>query len=173
MTQEQVAQHALQLAAMYAFLAADMYRHDVDAHNLCSAVVERGGRTLGAWFAYSNLSALPAKLRDVYNFVDGKVDMKLIDRGGMQDLHTEIRLINHLHASGELTAGTVVSFFSSRSCCATCRSAIMATMRLLNGTVALMAYEFKAEAHGTITGNIYPIMQDPRAAQARIDYEQA
>jgi hypothetical protein len=171
MTLDDVKTHALQMAAAYAFLIQDMHKHDVDAHNLCSAVVERGGQTLATFFAYSNLSAIPAKLQQVYCFVDGKVDNKLINRGGMQDLHTEVRLINHLYANGYLVANTVVSFFSSRSCCATCRRAIMETMRLLSGTVALMAYEFKAEAHGSITENVYPIMQDRSASQAVLGYE--
>ncbi len=144
MTIDQVRDHALHLAALYGMLMADMHRHDVDAHNLCSAVVERSGRIVGVYFSYSNPSALPAPVRAAYNFVEGRGIAKLIDRGGMQDLHTEIRLINHLYASGELTAGTVVSFFSSRSCCATCRSAILSTMQLLSGSIALMAYEFKA-----------------------------
>jgi hypothetical protein len=171
MTLDDVQTHALHMAAAYAFLVQDMHKHDVDAHNLCSAVVERGGQALATFFAYSNLSAIPAQLQQAYGFVDGKVSHKLIDRGGMQDLHTEVRLINHLYANGYLVANTVISFFSSRSCCATCRRAIMETMRLLNGTVALMAYEFKAEAHGSITGNIYPIMQDGAATQATLAYE--
>ena len=49
MNLEQVKTHSLHLAALYAMLAQDMAgksAHNIDAHNLCSAVIEHDGRVL-------------------------------------------------------------------------------------------------------------------------------
>ena len=168
---EQMKDHAREMAAVYAFLVQDLAhrKHDVDAHNLCSAVVELHGHPVQTLYAYSNLSALSKQIRERYRFIDGKVNAKLIDRGGMQDLHTEVRLINHINQAG-IQAGTVISFFSARSVCPTCRSAILSAMRLWQGGGGLMAYEYKAERHGYITDLVYPILADPNAEQAAIPY---
>jgi hypothetical protein len=161
MNVEQMQQHARELAAMYEFLRSDMekYVHDIDAHNLCSAVVELGGVPVAsALYSYSNPSDLPKKIKDAYAFIIGDVDHKFVERGGMQDLHTEVRLINHLFNANYLTQNHVVTFFSSRSVCASCRSAIMATQESFARTCAFNAMEFKAEVHGTVGEFVYPIL---------------
>ena len=158
---EQMQQYARELAAAYEILRSDMerYVHDIDAHNLCSAVVELGGVPVTpALYSYSNPSDLPKKIKDACAFIIGDVDRKFIDRRGMQDLHTEVRLINHLFNADYLTQNHVVTFFSSRSVCASCRAAIMTTQQGFARTCAFNAMEFKAEVHGTVGEFVYPIL---------------
>lgn len=174
MNQEQMRTHCLQFGAAYYQLLADTSatQHDPDEHNLCSAVVEHPQfGTMETIYSYSNPSALRARRFADYHLVEGEVANKLIDRGGMQDLHTEVRLINYLYDRDLLGTNTVVSFFSSRSVCGTCRPAIYETMRLLQGRCAFMAYEFKVEVFGSITGNVYPILQDVAGPQAAIRWD--
>lgn len=172
MTKEEVKEQARILAAMYAFLDQDRSttNYRVDDHNVCSAFIEYGDNRTETFFCYSNPSALKARKFAGYNLVvDKDFSKKLIDRGGMIDLHTEIRLINYLYAHDKLKPNTVVSFFSSRSVCGTCRSAIYDAMRSLSGQVAFMAYEFKVEADG-FTKYVYPITEHG-ICQEGIDYE--
>lgn len=172
MTKEQVKEQALILAAMYAFLDQDRSTpcYHVDKHNICSAYIEYPDKSTETFFCYSNPSALKAKKIADYNFVvDADITKKLINRRGMIDLHTEVRLINYLYSKDKLKPNTVVNFFSSRSVCDTCRAAIYDTMRKLSGQVAFMAYEFKAEKSG-FTKFIYPITEHNRS-QYGIDYE--
>lgn len=171
MNELQMKSHALTLAGIYGFLLEDTSHrvYDVDAHNLCSAVVEREGVEIRTFVSYSNPSSIKS-LVGPYELVGGDVDDKLVDRGGMQDLHTEVRLINHLHAAGLLVSPNVVTFFSSRSVCDTCREAILDTMQRLEGRVPFMALEFKAELFGTIGSQVYPIQQNPHASAPPMDY---
>lgn len=159
MTFDMVKEQARILAAMYAFLDEDRSTptYQVIDHNVCSAYVEYVDGTNEAFFCYSNPSALKAKKFDCYNLVkDDMIINKLINRGGMMDLHTEVRLINYLYSVGKLKPGTVVNFFSSRTVCDTCRTAIYTAMKTLFGSVAFMAYEFKVEDKG-FTDYIWPI----------------
>jgi hypothetical protein len=90
-----VKQHALELAAAYAYLLHKTEKrvHDPNDHNLCSAVVvPESGRTK-TLLSYSNPSALSAALKSEMGLCSGEVIDKFINRGGMQDYHTEVRLI--------------------------------------------------------------------------------
>ena len=172
MTEEQMKSHALELASVYSSLLEDTtgIKHDPDEHNVCSAVVEVGTHA-ETFYAYSNVSALKAKKYSHYTWVTGEEGAKLINRGGMQDLHTEVRLINGLYAKGKLVQNAVVTFFSSRTVCNTCRPAIYTAMQMLAGRVAIMAFEFRVEQHGTLTAQIYPIHQTRGHFHGGIDYE--
>ena len=88
MTESDMKQHALVVAGLYAWLADDMKKriHDIDEHNFCSAVVELNNKVVGTFFSYSNPTALNKDTLKNYEFIDGKVDKKLINREGMQDL---------------------------------------------------------------------------------------
>ena len=173
MNVDQIKDHALALAGLYDMLRHDLeaYVHDIDAHNLCSAVVEKWGGGSETFYSYSNPSGLPVHIRAAYNFIIGDVPVKFINRGGMQDLHTEVRLINYLFSNHYLDGKYTVTFFSSRTVCATCRAAIMQTVRHFGRTAAFNAAEFKVEIHGTIGEHIYPIREQAGMAQAQIDYQ--
>src|SRR5450830_1247216 len=99
MNVEEMKEYALSFAAVYAFLVMDITAkgHDPDAHNLCSAVINLPDGRMEVLYSYSNPSALRKALVAEYEFVIGDVPVKIIDRGGMQDLHTEVRLINHVY----------------------------------------------------------------------------
>lgn len=180
---EQVKEHALILASGYFILGLNIAScgssYDIDAHNLCSAVIERWGQPTETIFSYSNPSGLPKGADAAFlNLVSGKVRNPIVDRGGMQDLHTEVRIINYLNDAGYFDAGqvpAVVTFFSSRSVCPTCRSAIASVINPEKGNkgrnVAFNAMDFKAEYYRGIYKYIYPILSDPSAKQIEIDYE--
>ena len=176
MNADQMRDHCLQFAALYAFLQQDTAhrKHDPDAHNLCGAVIEnRGAGTSETLFSYSNPSALKGAAYEGYDFVLGSGNsLNIINRGGMQDLHTEVRLLNALYGANKFFNGAEISFFSSRSVCPTCRAAIYSVMQKTNGQVAIMAYEFKVEKFGSMTENVYPIlMADSRIEQAQMPWQ--
>jgi hypothetical protein len=173
MTLDDVKKHALQLAAIYAWVVKDLSHrvYDPDQHNLCSAVVEQSDRIIGTYFSYSNPSALPKEMVENYAFILGDDAPQIIGRGGMQDLHTEVRLINYLSTKKWLVSPNVIAFFSTRSVCATCREAILGTMLKLGGAVPFMAWEFKVELHGTVTGAMYPIQRDLRTVAPEVIYD--
>lgn len=171
MNLEQMRAHALEMAFVYEGLKQDLanYVEDIDAHNLCSAVIEHGAKHEKTLYSYSNPAALPQKIKKEYvDLVIGDVAKKFIVRGGMQDLHTEVRLINQLYNDGFLTDNRVVTFFSSRSVCASCRAAIVTTYKTFGRSCAFNAMEFKVEAYGSITDKVFPILQDAAAAQAAV-----
>lgn len=174
MNEDQMKQHALELAGIYYMLLDDTkhVKHDPDAHNVCSAVVQpMGGGPTETYYSYSNISALKAQKYQKYTWVTGEEGAKIINRGGFQDYHTEVRLINGLYAKGKMVDGTVIFFFSSRTVCNTCRPAIYTAMRFLQGRVGFMAFEFRVEQHGTLTDNIYPIHQTSGQQHGGINYE--
>lgn len=176
---QEACEHALFLSCAYNFLKLDLAEirpnHDVDEHNLCSAVVECYGQDPITVLSYSNPSGLPVSINDFYEFVIGRVPNPVIVRGGMQDLHTEVRILNQLYDQGYLTPDSgvnVITFFSSRTCCPTCRDAINTVQNQFSRKVALNAIEFKAEYHGTVTEYMYPInVRDPRSVEWGIAYE--
>ncbi len=174
MTEQEMKDHALVLASVYASLLDDTkhVKHDPDAHNVCSAVVQpMGGAPAETYFSYSNISALKAQKYQKYNWITGEEGAKIINRGGFQDYHTEVRLINGLYAKGKMVDGTIIFFFSSRTVCNTCRPAIYTAMQILQGRVGIMAFEFRVEQHGTLTDNVYPIHQTSGQQHGGINYE--
>ena len=150
MSPEEIQTHAQNLYAPYCLLILENggYVHDPEAHNLCSAIFESEGRKW-EFLSYSNVSGLPARVR---TFVQGSlipatpVENPLIKRGGMQDLHTEVRLINYLHSIGMFSRTGVLYFFSTRSVCKTCAKAISAAQQQHARTVAFVPLELKAES---------------------------
>ena len=150
MTEEEVKKYAFNLYALYVELLATNkgYAHDPEAHNLCSAVCNFVGGENYEFLAYSNPSGLATNVK---KYVLGsliptnKINGAIIDRGGMQDLHTEVRLLNYMADQGYLAKTGTISFFSTRSVCSTCAKAIAWVQALCAKNVALIPYELKAE----------------------------
>lgn len=149
MTEDEIVQYAQNLYAAYCLLIieTDNFAHDPEKHNLCSAIVTNSSGTK-EYLSYSNVGSLP---KGVKTFVQGSlipstpVHNPLIARGGMQDLHTEVRLINYLYSIGELTKSGTVHFFSTRTVCPTCAKAIGYAQNACAKHVAFMPCELKAE----------------------------
>lgn len=149
MNEDEIVAYAQNLYSAYCLLILENegYVHDPEAHNLCSAIVKNSAGTY-EFLSYSNVSGLSQKVR---LFVQGSlipstpVTNPLIARGGMQDLHTEVRLINYLYSIGLLSQSGMVYFFSTRSVCKTCAEAIAAAQKHCAQHVAFMPCELKAE----------------------------
>ena len=149
---------------MYAALLQDTERmkHDIDAHNLCSAVVAFHNHPTQTFYSYSNPSALQARRFQQYEFVTAKGlgNAKVINRGNgpmSPDNHTEVRLLNHLWSQFSARQFTSIWFFSTRTCCDTCRSAIYQFMAAVQ--IPVFAYEFRAEKYGTPTEYMWTITE--------------
>lgn len=149
MTEDVIKAQANLLASLFCFLEddRDTATYKVEDHNICSAVIEKNGLVSNPYMSYSNGSRISKKMRCEYEFIpDLKTDNKLINRGGMQDLHTEIRLLNYLHASGTLQGPCDIHLFSSRSVCPTCLSAIQELRYSLHSQgIQIFFYSLKAE----------------------------
>lgn len=153
MTEEEVKKHGFNLYALYVelVLVNKDYAHDPEAHNLCSAVCQFTDGTNYELLAYSNPSSLATNVK---KYVLGslipanKIHRAIIDRGGMQDLHTEVRLLNYLADQGYLGKTGTISFFSTRSVCKTCAEAIAKAQKICAANVAFIPYELKAETWG-------------------------
>lgn len=149
MTEDEIVSYAQNLYAAYCLLIIenDGFAHDPEKHNLCSAIVSNSGG-VKEYLSYSNVSGLSKSVR---TFVQGSlipstpVVNPLIKRGGMQDLHTEVRLINYLYSIGELERAGTVHFFSTRTVCKTCAEAIGFAQKSCAMHVAFMPCELKAE----------------------------
>ncbi len=148
---EQTAQdHALHLLALYTELMQlnAGYAHDPEAHNLCTAVVERSNGATETYISYSNPSSLktvPTRSVRASLIPEGRPHKCLIHRPGRQDLHTEVRLLNYLYSIGRLDQAGTVTMFSTRSVCTTCRSAIATVQKSVSRTCGLVALELRAE----------------------------
>ena len=140
-------------------------------HNVCSAYIEYPNGRNETLFCYSNPSKLKKELIDEYEFIIASdITYKIINRGGMQDLHTEVRLLNYLYEYRlKETSGAVINFFSMRSVCNTCRKAIYTFMKNVNGRHAVTAYEFKIEKFDYVPDYVYPISQN-KGEQEAIKY---
>lgn len=156
---ETAKKYAENLLFLYVELMAanDGYKHDPEAHNLCSAVCEMTDGTY-EFLSYSNPSGLAVNVKKYVlgAFIpDTKIHNAIIQRGGMQDLHTEVRLLNYMHAQGIFSKIGTVSFFSTRSVCKTCASAIALAQKTFAQHVAFVPFELKAEDRGKQLSEIY------------------
>ena len=169
------------MIAMYCMLLeeTESMKHDIDAHNLCSAVVAFHNHPTQTFYSYSNPSALQASRFRRFNFVTAKNlgNRKIINRGNgpmSPDNHTEVRLLNHIYDQFSVRQFTSIWFFSTRTCCDMCRSAIYQFMTAVQ--IPVFAYEFRAEEFGYPTNKMWTITerrgnnrQQPKACE--IDYE--
>lgn len=174
-TLQEVVASAQELMAMYAFLLKDTetLKHDIDSHNLCSAVVGFSGYPSATLYSYSNPSSLSAKRFDQYDFVkaNGIGDLKIINRGTgpmSPDKHTEIRLLNHIYREVYTRTPTSITFFSTRTVCGKCRPQIYNFIEQIQ--IPVMAWEFRAEIHGRPTNKVWSITEGEREA-ATINWE--
>ena len=152
-------EHALHLLALYTELvqANEGCAHDPEEH-LCTAVVERSSGATETFISYPNPSGLrtramqgvPASLIPV-----GRPHRCLIHRSGRQDLHTEVRLLNHLYSIERLSRPGTVTLFSTRSVCTTCRSAIATVQAAVSRQCGLVAPELRAEDRSNTLGRAY------------------
>lgn len=168
-TLEEVVSSARELMAMYAFLMQDTegLKHDIDSHNLCSAVVGFEGLPSATLYSYSNPSALTAKRFDQYEFVKANEmgDLKFINRGCgpmSPDNHTEIRLLNHVYREVYTRPSNSITFFSTRTVCDLCRPQIYKFIESVQ--IPVMAFEFRAEVYGTPTSKVWAITEGGREA---------
>jgi hypothetical protein len=157
MTEDEFKTECLNLVAIHEGLKLDVGKkcsHDPDEHNFCSAVIEKDGKRVGSTLvSYSNPSALKAKRYQEagYNILSevGDVANKVINRGGRQDLHTEVRLINQMASDPSLNIPhTNIYLFTTRSVCNTCRSAILGVAKKLNH-INFYVFELRAEKYIT------------------------
>jgi hypothetical protein len=156
MNVERMQDYSRQLVALYTELigAAEGYAHDPQAHNLCLAVCEFS-TGVEEYLSYSNPSALKAKALKYFRSslipYEPSPNNALVSRAGpsgqvpMQDLHTEVRLINYLHSIGRLARAGSVTMFSTRTVCPTCRQAIYDTQKATALTCSFGAIELEAE----------------------------
>lgn len=173
MSLDEIKEQARILAALTCFLDEDVDtgKYSVFDHNVCSAYIEYPDGRKETLFSYSNPSRLKKGLIGEYEFIIASgIPDKIIARGGMQDLHTEVRLLNFLYEYRlKGITGAVINFFSMRSVCDTCRAAIYTFMKEVNGRHAVTAYEFKIEKYGCVTDYVYPITPN-KGEQAAIKY---
>lgn len=163
MTEQEVIKYAENLYFLYAELIAanDGYKHDPEAHNLCSAVCQMTDGTNYEFLSYSNPSGLAVNVRKyvLSSFIPGdKIQNAIIQRGGMQDLHTEVRLLNYMADQGIFNKDGTVSFFSTRSICTTCADAIGMAQRKFAKNVAFIPFELRAEDLGSSISEVYSFL---------------
>jgi hypothetical protein len=173
MNADLVKTYAQNLLFLYVELIAanDGYKHDPEAHNLCSAVCEMSDG-VSEYVSYSNPSGLAVNVRKyvLSAFIpDVKIHNAVIERGGMQDLHTEVRLLNYLHSIGMFDKVGTISFFSTRSVCKTCADAIAEAQRKFARNVAFVPFELKAEDRGQDLSTIYAFLAQKGSLGARRD----
>lgn len=159
MTNEQLAHQGRILLGLYAWLADERNTafYDVENHNLCTAVIETPNGISKTFVSYSNSSRLSNGLRTAYEIVkDVPEDLKLINIGGMADLHTERRLLNYIYAHNELPNGNcIIHLFSTRTVCETCKRGIVQARAILaQKNIGIKYYSLRSE-RSIILDSIY------------------
>jgi hypothetical protein len=144
--------------------------HDPEAHNLCTAVVERPNLETETYISYSNPSGLKTKpMRFVAKSLipEGRPHKCIVQRPGRQDLHTEVRLLNYLYSVDLLNGPGTVTLFSTRSVCTTCRHAIAAVQKAVAKQCGLIALELRAEDKGSDLSRAYIYNVEPGTVDTR------
>lgn len=142
-------------------------KHDPEAHNLCLAVVEESGKNQQEFLSYSSPAALSVAGKKFLGTALANAMVvgapsgvtPFINRGGMQDLHTEVRLINFLAAAGLLrqvgSTNNVITFFSTRTVCPGCQKAIITAQNAYPGT-GFVFVSLHAEERDHTLEQMYP-----------------
>lgn len=179
MTEQEIIKYAENLHFLYAelILANDGYKHDPEAHNLCSAVCQMTDGTNYEFVSYSNPSGLAINVRKYVLsslIPNGKIINAIIQRGGMQDLHTEVRLLNYMADQGIFSKTGTVSFFSTRSICPTCVKAIGYAQEKFAKNIAFIPFELKAEDRWSSLSEVYAFLAEKGSkGMERRDADQA
>ena len=118
--------------------------YNFEDHNLCGAFVLKNRNYLGSALCFSNPSALSKRLLAKYKFVEGDVDYKIINRGGMRDFDTEVRLLNYLWY-GFRDDQITIYLLSMRSVCPHCLRAIEHYRNTVGKFHKINTFEFRTE----------------------------